>query len=293
MLTGRGTMRKGVNSDEAIKKDCWEMSAQVDYRKSPGLYPKRMPLKYQNIREPVYMPQQVPRSIHDLATNIDYLKPKNAQRIPPNARVRDARGPGGSGGPPIDPIMSLTQTLVSQSTQTRSRPVSVSSAHAPASVDYTGATAEMDNLLEQLRQAEANLNMVEQMNIDVREGIQAGVAQMRSELEGPLRGTPPPMGTHTRFVPTGQVAEVPPYSPATVRQLFEVPRVLSRQEQAMKRTVETIEEIPLSSMAYRRAKGWSYISRATNADLYLSGEADEPTWRTPLKTQAQIASEMP
>ena len=89
-------MRKGIQSDEAIKRDCWEMSAQVDFNRSKALHPQRKPLKYQNIREPVYVPQQVPRSIHDLATNIYYLKPKTS--------------------PKPDDVMVLTKTLVKSMT---------------------------------------------------------------------------------------------------------------------------------------------------------------------------------
>ena len=69
-------MRTGVLSDEYIKKNCWERTAQVDFSRAAALYPKRQPLKYQNIREPIYMPQQVPRSIIELASNIASLRPK-------------------------------------------------------------------------------------------------------------------------------------------------------------------------------------------------------------------------
>jgi hypothetical protein len=76
-------MLVGVQSDEYIKKNCWEMTAPMDFRKRIGK-PIRIPASG-NMRQDFTFSQQQPSSIIDLAKNIVSITPKNNR--PANANI--------------------------------------------------------------------------------------------------------------------------------------------------------------------------------------------------------------
>ena len=73
----------GVQSDEYIKKNCWEKTAPVDFRKKIGK-PIRIPASG-NFRRDFTFYQPPPSSLINLATNIVSITPK--QNKPANANL--------------------------------------------------------------------------------------------------------------------------------------------------------------------------------------------------------------
>lgn len=76
-------MLTGVLSDEYIKKNCWEHTAPVDFRKKIGK-PIKIPASG-NFRRDFTFTQQAPSSLLDLARNIISITPKKNR--PANADI--------------------------------------------------------------------------------------------------------------------------------------------------------------------------------------------------------------
>jgi hypothetical protein len=76
-------MLVGVQSDEYIRKNCWEYTAPMDFRKRIGK-PIRVPAQG-NMRRDFSFPQQQPESVMNLATNIVSITPRKNR--PANADI--------------------------------------------------------------------------------------------------------------------------------------------------------------------------------------------------------------